>query len=112
MTAQAAMAARASRTWTRGMLQPGQIGEGVLVTCAAHFKRGMQVDAHDRPIRLAENPAVVVSRKLYTAHASRFAVRHAGDGGRDREFDAACATTAAAIHANLHRAAVRVLFAR
>ena len=98
------------------MLQPGQVGEGVLVTCAAHFKRGAQVVAHSRPLALAEDPAAVVAGELRATHTGRFAVRQAGDGGRNRGFDAACAAAraaaAAAVHANLHQAAVRVLSAR
>ena len=94
------------------MLQPGQVGEGMLVACAAHLKRGTQVDAHDRPLGLTEDQAVVIVGELRTAHTGWFAVGQAGDGGRNRGFDAACATAATTIHANLHRAAVRVLFAR
>jgi hypothetical protein len=94
------------------MLQPGEVDEGVLVACAAHFKRGTQVDAHGRPLRLAEDPAAVVAGELRAGRTGWFAVGHVGDGGRNRGFDAARAATDAAIHANLHRAAVRVLFAR
>ena len=65
------------------MLQPGQVGEGVLVGCAAHLERGAQVVAHARPLGLAEDPAVVVAGELHAAHTGWFAVRHAGDGGRN-----------------------------
>jgi hypothetical protein len=94
------------------MLQPNQVGEGVLVAGAAHLERGAQVVAHGRPLGLAEDPAAIAGGELRTAHTGRFAVGHAGDRRRDREFNAARATADAAIHANLHRAAVRVLFAR
>ena len=94
------------------MLQPGEVGKGVLVACAAHLKRGAQVVAHGRPIGLAEDQAVVIVGELRTAHTGQFAVGQAGDGGRNRGFDAACAAADTTVHAIRHRAAVRVLFAR
>ena len=94
------------------LLEPGEVSKGVIVTCAAHFKRRTQIVTHHRPIGLAEDPAAVVGGELHTAHPRRFAGGHAGDGGRDREFDAARTAANATVHAIRHPAAVRALSAR
>jgi hypothetical protein len=62
------------------LLEPSQVGKGMIVTCAAHLKRGAQVVAHDWPIWLAENSAAVISRKLRATYTCRFAVGHARNG--------------------------------
>jgi hypothetical protein len=82
------------------------------ISRAAHLKRGAQIVAHAGPIGLAEDQTAIVGGEVHTAHASRFAVGHTRDGGRDRKFDAARATADATIHATLHRAAIHALFVR
>ncbi len=62
------------------MLQPGKISKGMIVTRAAHLKRGTQVVAYSRSIRVAEDAAAIVVGKLHATHTSRFAIGHAGDG--------------------------------
>ena len=63
------------------LFQPSEVGEGLIIGRAAHFKRGTQVVADSGPIGLAEDPAAVIVGELYTTHPRRFTIRHAGDGG-------------------------------
>ena len=66
------------------LLEPGKVGIGIFVGSTAHLKRGTQVVAHGRSTGLAEDPAAIVSGEMDTAYAGWFAVRHTGDGGRNR----------------------------
>ncbi len=90
------------------LLQPREVGKGMIIGRAAHLKRGAQVIAHDGTVGLAKYLAAVVGGQLHAAHARRFAVGHAGDRRGNREFDATCAATDATIHLTPRRAAARV----
>src|SRR5690606_16959366 len=68
---------------------------------AAHLFAWPQPVAHFRSLRLAEQFAEVVVRKLNAAHARRFAFRHTGNGRGNRQGDAARAAPGSAIHKHL-----------
>lgn len=78
-----------SSQWVRQNLQLAQVDHRLLSRCSTHFRGRPQADTHRRALRQPEQLAQVVVGQLDATHAGRFAVRHAGDGRRDRWGDAA-----------------------
>lgn len=88
----------AFRRGARFMFEPFQIAHGVRERFAAHFPRRAQTRADRGTFGRIENGAAVIIRQLRAAHARGLAVRHSGDGRRNRKRNAARATANAAIH--------------
>ena len=87
---------------TGGQMAPttllGQKNHRLPAVVAAHVGLRLQAGAHGRAVWVAENQAALVSPQLHTTHASRFALRHAGDGAGNGRGGATGAAAGAAIH--------------
>lgn len=80
------------------LLQPGKQADRLVAAATAYLRIRRECRTHGRPLRPAEQLAMIIDRELHTTLAGRLAMGHAGNGRTDRRSNATGATARTAVH--------------